>query len=107
MTTMTMPPLVTDRQQAIADLCRRAHARRLDLFGSAVRADFDPDHSDLDFVVVFEDLAPVELADAFFTLKEGLEGLFGRPVDLVVERAIRNPYFRARVDRERRAVHAG
>lgn len=102
-----LPPLVTDRQEAIADPCRRAHVRRLDPFGSAVRADFDPLRSDLDFVVAFDDLAPVELADAFFTLKEGPESLFGRRVDLVVERAIRNPCFRARVDRERRAVHAG
>lgn len=107
MTAMTIPDLVAERREAIADLCRRARVRRLDLFGSAVRADFDPARSDLDFVVVFDELAPVELADAFFTLKEGLESIFGRPVDLVVERVIRNPYFRARLDWERWAVHAG
>jgi predicted nucleotidyltransferase len=103
---MQVPTLVTDRQADIADLCRRAGARRLDLFGSAVRDDFDPARSDLDFVVVFNDFAPVAYADAYFSLKEGLELLFARPVDLVVERAIRNPYFRQRLAAERQAVYA-
>jgi hypothetical protein len=102
---MNVPMLVTERQADIADLCRRAGARRLDLFGSGVREDFDPARSDLDFVVVFEDLAPVAYADAFFSLKEGLEQLFARPVDLIVERTIRNPYFRQRLTSERQAVY--
>lgn len=103
---MRLPPLVADKQDAVSELCRSLHVRRLDLFGSAARHDFDPAHSDLDFLVVFDDLPPVELADAFFALKEGLEKLFHRPVDLVVERAIRNPHFRARLEQERQAVHA-
>ena len=77
-----------------------AGARRLDLFGSAVREDFDPARSDLDFVVVFNYLAPAAYADAFFSLKEGLERLFVRSVDLVVERSIRNPYFWQRLASE-------
>ena len=103
---MHLPTLVSDKQGDIADLCQRAGARSLDIFGSAIRDDFDPVHSDLDFIVVFEDLAPVAYADAFFSLKEGLELLFDRPVDLVVDRAIRNPYFRQRVALERQAVYA-
>ena len=51
----------------------RLHVRRLDLFGSAVRPDFDDQRSDLDFVVAFDELPPVEYADAFFALKDGLE----------------------------------
>ncbi len=48
-----------------------------------------------------------DYSNAFFALKEGLEGLFQRPVDLVVERAIRNPFFRRRLEEERQAVYAG
>jgi uncharacterized protein len=98
--------VITSRHTAIANLCRRAHALRLDLFGSATRADFDLERSDLDFVVVFEDMPPVEYSDAYFTLKEGLEALFARPVDLVVERAVRNPHFKSRLQAERRPVYA-
>lgn len=104
--TMRVPSIVTARQADIADLCRRSGARRLDLFGSAVRDDFDPNRSDLDFIVVFDNLPPVAYADAFFALKEGLERLFARPVDLVTERTIRNPYLRQRVAAERQPVYA-
>jgi predicted nucleotidyltransferase len=103
---MHVPTLVMEKQADIADLCRRAGALSLDLFGSAVRGDFDPAHSDLDFVVAFEDLPPVAYADAYFSLKEGLELLFARPVDLIVERAIRNPHFRQRLAAEKRHIYA-
>ena len=103
---MRVPPLVIAKQVDIAELCQRSGALRLDLFGSAVRDDFDPNRSDLDFVVAFDDLPPVAYADAFFSLKEGLERLFARPVDLVTERTIRNPYLRQRVAAERQPVYA-
>lgn len=100
-----LPRLITDRRAAVAALCERTHAKRLDLFGSAVRDDFDDRSSDLDFLVVFEELPPVRYAEAFFELKDGLQQLFSRPVDLVVERAIRNPYFKQRVSAERQPVY--
>lgn len=87
-------------------LCRRFHVRRLDVFGSAARAaDFDPARSDLDFLVEFE---PVELAayfDVFFGLKESLETLFGRKVDLVEAGAVRNSYMKASIERSRECVY--
>ncbi|HYN60937.1 MAG TPA: nucleotidyltransferase domain-containing protein [Rubrivivax sp.] len=104
---MQLPEFINQQRQAVDALCARLHVRRLDLFGSAVRPDFDAQSSDLDFVVAFDELPPVEYADAFFALKEGLEQLFGRPVDLVVEQAIRNPHFKARIEQERQPVHAG
>ena len=90
----------------VAALCRRHGARRLDLFGSATRDDFDAQHSDLDFLVEFEDLEPTQYAQAYFALKEGLERLFGRPVDLVTENNLGNPYFRQRVQSERQNLYA-
>lgn len=101
-----VPQLLIEQRDAIAALCRRAHASKLDLFGPAARDGFDLQASDLDFVVTFDDLPPVEYSDAYFTLKEGLEQLFARPVDLVVEQAIRNPYFKSRVKAERQTVFA-
>jgi uncharacterized protein len=98
--------MLNDHRDAVAALCRRAGARRLDVFGSAVRPDFDTQRSDLDFVVVFDDLPPVEYSNAYFVLKEGLESIFARPVDLVVERAIRNPHFKSRVQAERQSLYA-
>jgi hypothetical protein len=79
------------RRALVAALCRRHGARQLDLFGSATRDDFDAQHSDLDFLVKFEDLEPTQYAQAYFALKEGLKRLFGRPVDLVTENNLGNP----------------
>ena len=97
---------ITDRADDLSRLCREHGVRRLDLFGSAASDQFDPDGSDLDFLVEFIDVSPGTYADAYFGLLEGLEELFGRPVDLVVDTAIRNPYFRRSVEQTRSPLYA-
>lgn len=87
-------------------LCRRFHVRRLDLFGSAARDDFDPARSDVDFIVEFESDTPLHPFDAYFGLKEGLETLVGRRVDLVMPSTIKNPYRKASIERDRETVYA-
>jgi len=104
--TATIDKDIQRHRAAVAALCRRHGARRLDLFGSATRDDFDAARSDLDFLVEFEDLEPERYAQAFFELKEGLERLFERSVDLVTENNLTNPYFRQRVGRERQNLYA-
>ena len=79
--------------------------RRLDLFGSAARGDFDPEHSDIDFLVEFDRGHTDTLSfKTHFSLKEALECLLGRPVDLVEPGAIRNPYLKASIDGSREPV---
>ena len=87
-----------EQTEGLKGLCRRYHVRRLDLFGSAVTGEYDPERSDLDFVVEFLPSARHAYADTYFSLLEGLEKLFGMPVDLVVGAAIINPYFRDEVE---------
>ena len=101
-----MHPLVAAKRPEIEALCRRHHVRRLELFGSGAGVSFDPDRSDLDFLVTFGEPAPGEYADEYFGLLEGLEALFGRPVDLVPARQFANPYFRQAVDATRTPVYA-
>ena len=101
-----MNPLLDQKRNEVADLCRRSGARRLDAFGSVTRADFDPLNSDLDFLVEFGNAPPAAYAQAYFELKEGLEALFGRSVDLVTPSSLDNPYFRQRVIAERQMVYA-
>ena len=101
-----MTSLIDQKRNEVAALCRRAGARRLDAFGSVVRPDFDPTASDLDFVVEFDEVPPGAYAQAYFELKEGLETLFGRPVDLVTSSGLTNPFFRRRVAAERTTVYA-
>jgi uncharacterized protein len=100
-----LPPFVLQQRAGIAALCQSSRARRLALFGSALRSDFDPLRSDLDFVADFEALPPADYAEAYFQLKSGLETLFSRSVDLLTPASLRNPYLRARVLAEQREVY--
>ncbi|MFZ0531468.1 MAG: nucleotidyltransferase domain-containing protein [Propionicimonas sp.] len=79
---------------AIARACERYGVQRLRIFGSALTERFDPEGSDIDFLV---DFAPnnVNLFHDYFDLKFELERITGRPVDLVDASAVRNPYFKA------------
>lgn len=98
---------IEGHRKELSALCRRFHVRRLDLFGSAVRADFDPERSDLDFLVEFDRAyANATSLKAYFDFKRALEHLFGRPVDLVEPGALRNPYLRASIDASRESVFA-
>lgn len=101
-----MASIIEQHRDEVAALCRRAGARRLDVFGSAARGDFDPATSDIDFLVEFDELPPKAYADAYFGLRESLERLFGRPVDLVTARSIENPFLRERIEAERMPVYA-
>ena len=74
--------------------------------GSAVREDFDPTRSDLDFVVEFNNFTIENAADRYLGLLVDLEDLFGRKIDLVSYRAIRNPYFKQVVDNTRVTLYA-
>lgn len=99
--------MVERKSSEITDACRRYGVERLDLFGSAAGGGFDHEESDLDFVVSFERREPPELFDRYFGLREDLEDLFGRRVDLVMEGAIgKNPRFAQSVAETRVPLYA-
>ncbi len=89
----------------IAALCRRFNVRRLDLFGSAATGRFDPGHSDLDLLVAFAPMSPSAYAASYFGLREALETACGRPIDLVTEAALTNPYLIRRIAAEKRRLY--
>jgi predicted nucleotidyltransferase len=78
----------------------------LELFGSAVGDRLDADHSDFDFLVEFEPLQAGEHADCYFGLLAGLENTFGRRVDLVMTKAIKNRYFLEAIQPNRALLYA-
>lgn len=101
-----MIQLIDDNRKALEDLCLRYRVRRLEIFGSAVGGGFDPSSSDLDFLVEFHELRENEYADAYFGLLEDLRTLFQRDVDLVMDSAVKNPYFRESIERSRTLLYA-
>lgn len=90
----------------ISNLCTRYGVKRLELFGSAVHNDFDPKESDFDFLVEFSTAHPLGPSNRYFGLKEDLEQLFQRPVDLVEAKSIKNPYFRRAIEQDKVLVYA-
>ena len=101
-----MIPAIDEQADELRRLCVRYRVQRLDLFGSASAGRYDPEESDLDFLVEFQPAALTAYADAYFGLLEALGLLFGRPVDFVVESAISNPYFLKSVERTRTPIYA-
>jgi uncharacterized protein len=103
-----MHAAIADLREELATLCRRHGVTRLEVFGSAARgADFDPQRSDADFLVSFTPEARYDLA-GFADLKDALETLLRRPVDLVDREAVeasRNYIRRRRILAEAEPVY--
>ncbi|MBF0349434.1 MAG: nucleotidyltransferase domain-containing protein [SAR324 cluster bacterium] len=91
-------------QSRITNICQKFSVLRLDVVGSASRDDFDPQKSDLDFLIQFE--GKENLFNRYFELKFELEKLFGRKVDLIQEQAIINPYINQSIQHDRKIIYA-
>jgi len=100
-----MPPLIEDNLDEIGRLCRLHGVRKLEVFGSILRSDFDPGRSDVDVLVEFEPLMASSFAN-FLDLKEALESLLRKPVDLVELHAVRNRRLRHYIERSKFPVYA-
>ena len=101
-----MHPAIAQHRADISAICQRYQIRRLEVFGSAARADdFDTEHSDADFLVEFSPEAPADLK-RFFGIKTELETLLGRGVDLIEPGAVRNPFVLASINQHREAIYA-
>jgi len=90
--------------ERIADFCRKWKIRELALFGSVLRDDFNPE-SDVDVLYTMMPDAPFDF-DIYWEMKEELEKIFGREVDLVKKGTIENPFRRAHIMKNMRVIHA-
>ena len=100
-----MLDFIQQHREDLSELCRQYSVRRLDLFGSAVKKTFNPESSDLDFLVVFRRGESIDVTEQYFGLLSSLEILFHRKIDLVDVRAHRNPYFMAEALKHREMVY--
>ena len=99
--------VIEEHREELQRLSRRFGVRCLDVFGSAVTEDrFDPARSDLDFLVEFVPMDPVDHARSYFGLLAALQDLFSREIDLLEIKAVTNPYLRESIDKGRRQIYA-
>ena len=88
----------------IKKLCVLHNVKTLYAFGSVVSGELN-DKSDIDFIVDFESIDISKYADNYYDLKFSLQDIFKRPIDLIEEKAIRNPYFKESVNNQRKLVY--
>jgi uncharacterized protein len=88
----------------IQKLCAQHKVKRLYAFGSVLTNDFTS-KSDIDLIVDFQQQDPKQYTDNYFNLKFSLEDILKRPVDLIEEKTIRNPYFKQVIESQRRLIY--
>ena len=88
----------------IERICNVLPIKRLGLFGSVSTEQFGP-NSDVDVLVLFDTDEAIDLFDKYFALKERLERVFERPVDLIIDKPFRNPIFREMVEKTRSVIY--
>lgn len=98
--------VIESRREQIVEVCRNHQVAKLVVFGSVMRDDFDPERSDIDFLVEFLPGSLKPWAGEFFELKQALTVLFAREIDLGSMKAIRNPYVAASIEQDRELLYA-
>ena len=96
--------LIDVNKDKLIELCNKHKVKELFIFGSFLTEKFN-DSSDVDLLIQFHQIELLDYFDNYMELKEELEQLFHRPVDLVENQAIRNPIFRKIIDREKQLIY--
>lgn len=88
----------------IFKLCKTYNVKSLYAFGSVLTEKFN-DNSDVDLVVDFQALDVLDYADNYFDFKFSLEEALKRPIDLLEEKAIKNPYFKQNLNKQKQLIY--
>ncbi len=95
---------ISQNIELISTLCKAHKVKRLYAFGSVLTDKFN-EQSDIDFIVDFDDIPLLEYADNYFDLKFLLEDALKRHVDLLEEKAIKNPYFKKAIEKNKQLIY--
>ena len=87
-----MQRLISDNIDEIRSLCIDHNVKSLFAFGSVCTDRFN-ENSDIDLLISFKPMDYGDYADTFFDIAEKFENLFRKPVDLVTDKSLSNPYF--------------
>ncbi len=90
---------------SLRGLCQQNKVKSLYVFGSVLTDRFN-DKSDIDLVVDIDSIDPIDYADNYFNLKFALQDLFKRQIDLLEDKAIKNPYIRQNIDNSKYLIYA-
>jgi hypothetical protein len=88
----------------IKQICDSLPVKRLGLFGSVLNKKFTS-KSDIDVLVLFDEKQEMDLFNNYFELKEKLEEVFHRQVDLVIDKDFENPFFKKSIEQSREIIY--
>ena len=88
----------------IEKLCKEHKVKSLYAFGSVLTDNFN-EQSDIDLVVDFENVPVEDYADNYFDFKFLLQDVLQKPIDLLEEKAIKNPYFLQSLNQQRQLIY--
>jgi hypothetical protein len=98
--------LLEENIKQIIELCEKHKVKELYVFGSILREDFNPE-SDVDLIVDFQEMDPIDYGDNYYDFKFSLEDLLQREIDLLEDQAIKNPYLKDSIDSKKSLLYEG
>lgn len=102
---MRVNPIIEKKFDQLVSLCKKYRVNRLYAFGSVVTGGFDRESSDIDLIVELESMPPLEKGEKLLSLWNELEELYGKEVDLLTDKPIRNPYLRKSIERTKQLIY--
>ncbi|MFN7675200.1 nucleotidyltransferase family protein [Flavobacterium sp.] len=96
--------LIEQNINKISSLCESHKVKYLYAFGSVLTNKFS-EKSDIDLIVDFDNVELLKYADNYFDFKFSLEDILNRPIDLLEEKAIKNPYFKQSIDKQKKLIY--
>jgi predicted nucleotidyltransferase len=90
--------------EQIKEICKKYKVKNFFVFGSVLTDSFSP-NSDIDFIVDFEEKDPIKYTDLYFKLKDKLEKILNRQIDLIEDRAIKNSFFRNEINQSKVLIY--
>jgi len=96
--------LIEKNINTISLLCELHKVNHLYVFGSILTDKFS-EKSDVDLIVDFKEIELLKYADNYFDFKFSLEDVLKRPIDLLEEKAIKNPYFKESIDKQKKLIY--
>jgi predicted nucleotidyltransferase len=93
-----------DHIEQIKQLCNAYHVKSLFAFGSVVSDKLKPT-SDIDLIVDIDSKDPIDYSDNYFALKFQLENILKRPIDLLEDKALKNPFLKKQIDNTKVLVY--
>jgi uncharacterized protein len=100
-----MDSVIQNNLPAIVELCNKFGVSRLYAFGSVLRENYSPEKSDVDLLIELENMPALERGENILNFWDEVEKLFNKPVDLLTDQPIKNPFLKQEIDKTKKLIY--